>query len=210
MNEGPYNSIAYKYYGNQLKYIEDLKREAKETLLPFLDLLGDNSKITDLGCGTGLDLEVISECRKGSKLYGMDISVNMIEICKKRIIDVELINDDFLKYEFKEQFDGIIMKAFIHLFPKSVFEKVILTKIKKILKTRGYALLSTSIHSQSSEGIETKSEYPGIKRYRARYKEDELLRIVSKKFEIVNTKREKDIEKTINPKTWLYLTIKSK
>lgn len=67
--------------------------------------------ILDLGCGPGLYTEKLA--KKGYKVTGVDFSQNSIEYAKNSAIqnnlDVNYICENYLKLEFKEKFDLIIM-----------------------------------------------------------------------------------------------------
>lgn len=70
-----------------------------------------NGEILDLGCGPGLYTEKLA--KKGYKVTGIDFSENSIEYAKNRAIqnnlDVNYVCKNYLKLDFKEKFDLIIM-----------------------------------------------------------------------------------------------------
>lgn len=48
--------------------------------------------ILDIGCGSGLSTEIIEE--QGHIAFGLDISPSMLEVCKERQTDAELLYSD--------------------------------------------------------------------------------------------------------------------
>eukprot|EP00744_Colponema_vietnamica_P013148 GILI01018446.1.p1 GENE.GILI01018446.1~~GILI01018446.1.p1 ORF type:complete len:365 (-),score=82.95 GILI01018446.1:71-1165(-) len=91
---------AKKYHINSR--IRNIQRKLTERAIELLQLpAGQPCHILDLGCGTGLSGEVLSE--QGHSWVGMDISRSMLDICKNREFqesdededdDVENENDD--------------------------------------------------------------------------------------------------------------------
>ncbi|MEJ1229895.1 MAG: class I SAM-dependent methyltransferase [Galbitalea sp.] len=55
--------------------------------------MADDDSVLDLGCGTGLGFELLD--RKGPKLFGMDISTEMLAICRQKHPDAILVEGDF-------------------------------------------------------------------------------------------------------------------
>jgi ubiquinone/menaquinone biosynthesis C-methylase UbiE len=81
---------------------------------------------------------------------------------------------NFLKLDFKKQFDGVFAFAFIHLFPKKDAVRV-LEKIHRILKPGGMLYVGTTESKESKEGWEVKADYQGEhKRFRKRWIEEEF------------------------------------
>ncbi len=65
---------------------------------------------------------------KESLLYGIDISAEMCRFAQQNVPSASIENIDFFGKQFSEQFDGIIMDAYIHLFEeddvKKIFDKI--------------------------------------------------------------------------------------
>ncbi|MBR6548278.1 MAG: class I SAM-dependent methyltransferase [Clostridia bacterium] len=96
-----------------------------ETFIKLLEL-DKSKKVLEIGCGTGrLAVRVASHVHS---FYGIDASPKTIEIAKSNLYEfhVELICDDFLAYQFAEQFDLIYSSlTFMHIQNKrSAIEKV--------------------------------------------------------------------------------------
>jgi len=80
-----------------------VQRELTERAIELLGL--KSGKVLDVGCGTGLSLEVLEE--KGFDAVGIDLSQPMLEIAKRKGLKVR--RADFTKLPFKDRaFDALI------------------------------------------------------------------------------------------------------
>ena len=98
----------------------------------------NNSIVLDVGCGDGTLIFKIS--KKCKKVYGIDIDKKSINVAIKANKDdnVSFINDDFLKYNFKNmKFDMIIFVAAIH----HMNMKDALLKAQSLLKENGKIII---------------------------------------------------------------------
>ena len=98
----------------------------------------NNSIVLDVGCGDGTLIFKIS--KKCKKVYGIDIDKKSINVAIKDNKDdnVSFINDDFLKYNFKNmKFDMIIFVAAIH----HMNMKDALLKAQSLLKENGKIII---------------------------------------------------------------------
>lgn len=98
----------------------------------------NNSIVLDVGCGDGTLIFKISKMCK--KVYGIDIDKKSINVAIKANKDdnVSFINDDFLKYNFKNmKFDMIIFVAAIH----HMNMKDALLKAQSLLKENGKIII---------------------------------------------------------------------
>lgn len=78
------------------------KKKAADVLC---DPLPGNSKILDIGCGTGDMLQIIASKRPDCALTGLDFSPNMLTVAKRRLIgaeNVDLIKGNALDIPFKD------------------------------------------------------------------------------------------------------------
>src|SRR3972149_1130296 len=150
-----------------------------------------NGKILDLGCGVGLATSFF--IKKGFKLTCIDISPKMLFYAKRRDPSAIFIQRDFLTTNFSSQFDGIFAFSFIHLFPKTVLNKV-LKKIHKSLKQGGVAFIESTKSKKSSEGWEIKKDYSDKhRRYRRHWTKTELIQTLTQShFKILGSKEVTD------------------
>lgn len=127
-----YDMIADEYAIEFGKLYEDL-----EVVEKFLDKLKPNSKILDLGGGTGKLTDLFIQ--KGHKAICYDFSKEMMKKAREYYPNIPYILDDMLNMEIhfeKNTFDGII--AFYSLFhiPKEDLNNVFIS-INNILKEDG-------------------------------------------------------------------------
>lgn len=100
---------------------------------------GRTESILDLGCGNGNVTCMLAE-KTDAKLYGLDLSSNMIKEAQKRIGDraeFAIGDAEQLPYE-AEQFDVVICNASFHHYPNPV---KVLREIKRVLKKDGMFIL---------------------------------------------------------------------
>ena len=112
------NKKIQNYYKLQSK-IYDLSRWSflfgRKSIVKQLPLDRDaKATILEVGCGTGQNLSQIAKRFRNAKLYGIDVSKDMIDISRKKVKSfgdrVELIQAPYQKdmhYPF-EQLDGIV------------------------------------------------------------------------------------------------------
>ena len=113
----------------------------------------DNIKLLDLGCGTG---DVACQLKNESKLdlIGLDRSLHMLEIARKKSLDVVRADVDNYGLPFRDcVFDRIISVYVIHHIKRlgSLF-----SECHRVMRS-GYLLLLTSSHKQ------IESQHPVIK-----------------------------------------------
>ncbi|MBT6821280.1 class I SAM-dependent methyltransferase [archaeon] len=153
----------------------------------FLNLIPKNCHILDLGCGSGRDSEIFSQ--KKYKVTGIDLSSKMINICKKRNIDVDFRIMNILDLKFEdESFDGIWANAsFIHI-PKNEFFKG-LNESLRILKKDGVMYISLKLGN--NEGIENDDRYGIANKYMSYFSKDEIEKdLIDSGFSIIQSEIE--------------------
>ena len=203
MHKKTYDLLAIEYNNRMNLYTE----HQKKVLEPFIEILNENFlndiSILDVGCGVGLDLKIMND--QGFNTYGMDISLKMIEYAKKYNPTSIIVIDDFASYKFDLKFHGVLMDAFIHLFPKKEIEKIF-QKLDSILLPNGFGFISTTKHNNPREGLRRKKDYTSkIERYRAFWSTDELEMSI-KKFGFTIEKRYEDYESNFS-KNWMNFII---
>ena len=112
----------------------------------------DNSRILDLGCGTGLELEEYYLLCPSAKVTGIDLSQGMLSALRRKLSgkDITLIAGSYFDTPFGEdEFDAAVSVESLHHFTKE--EKVPLyAKLHAALKEHGWFIL-TDYFSLSDE-----------------------------------------------------------
>ena len=136
-----FNNLAYKW--DEICHHDDKK------IRKILDLaeIKENSKILDIGTGTGIVISYLLE-KSPSKLVGVDISENMIEVAMKKYKDknVKFIVSDIMDFN-EDKYDYIfIYSAYPHFKDKEkLFEH-----LSNLLNNDGKIVIA---HSQSRDEI---------------------------------------------------------
>ena len=102
------------------------------------------TKILDLGCGTGLELEYYFRLNPSARITGIDLTESMLTALKNKFPekDLTLICGSYFDVPFDENtFDAAVSVESLHHFTKD--EKIPLyTKLCKSLKDNGYFILT--------------------------------------------------------------------
>ena len=75
-----------------------------------------NSRILDIGCGTGNFLSILEKKNKNLKLYGIDISKEMLKIAETRLKSSTLLINSAEEIKFKNEFDYVFSTEAFHHF----------------------------------------------------------------------------------------------
>jgi len=125
-------------------YDEDIKGQHARNLYPVLlkELTGlDFNTVLDLGCGTGAVMQAIFELFPDKRVYGIDISENMLQKAKEKLKDkatLTLGDSEHLPYA-NEMFDVVYCNDSFHHYPAP--EKVI-AEVYRVLKPTGSFIIS--------------------------------------------------------------------
>lgn len=150
-----------------------------------------NSKILDIGCGTG---SLLYELSKDSslELHGIDLSKEMIKIAKEKLKNKALIkigNVNFLLRKYKiNYFNYIFIEDAFHHLPNQ--EKLIV-EIKKLLDKEGKLIISDLSFGKIGNIIFHKLE-PGnskmytLKEYKELFEENKFKNIKQEKFGLIS------------------------
>jgi len=147
----------------------------------FLDSLPSNSKVLELGCGNGKNMLY----RNDLIIEGIDISIEQINICKKKLLKVEEGNITKLNYN-DNIFDYMICIATYHHLDNDNDRQKCLKEMYRCLKKGGKILItvwameqpedSTFHFTKTDEMVPWKSKDDGntYLRYYHIYKKEEL------------------------------------
>lgn len=169
LHEDTYDALASEYESR----VETYRQITTKALMPFVNRLPKAGKVLDVGCAVGYTIEILN--MHGMTAEGIDISPAMIAYARKRNPNVKLIHGDFLDAAYEpESFDGALLYAFIHLFPKDV-AILCMQKVVSILKSGGLIFIGTTKSNISSEGFEEKADYgSAATRFRKRWTQQEI------------------------------------
>jgi SAM-dependent methyltransferase len=164
-----YNSVADEYEAR----VETYREVTAHALSPFIARLPDNATVLDIGCAVGYTVEILNDA--GKQAEGIDIAPAMIEFAKKRNPNATFVVGDFLEQPYPpKSFDGALLYAFIHLFPKEIALQC-MTKVVDILKPGGHIFIGTTKSAVASEGFEEKADYASTpRRYRKHWTTQEM------------------------------------
>ncbi len=153
----PFENPGAEWYGKSNRYeiIDILKpkiyKEYHKRFLSIYKNFPQNTKVLELGCGTG---EFLAELQKrGCQVWGVDFDKNAIKVAKK-YFDLKnvfaLSFDDFFQRRDLPQFDVITFFEVIeHLDNPLEF----IQNVKKILKPDGKIILSTPCRDRFLVGL---------------------------------------------------------
>ena len=129
-----YNTIARKY---EKEAHEDWKD--KKHIDKFLKYLNNNSSILDIASGTGELLKYYND--RDFLATGIDISKEMINISKRKVSNVKIIEMSLYDIDkLEENFDGISATFILVHIPKEKINEVI-QKISSRLNKNGILLI---------------------------------------------------------------------
>lgn len=150
-----------------------------------------NSMVLDIGCGTGSLLYELSK-DNSLKLYGIDLSKEMIKVAKEKLKDKALLkigNVNILLNEYKNNyFDYIFIEDAFHHLPNQ--EKLII-KIKKMLNKQGKLIISDLSFGKIGNRIFHKLE-PGnskmytLEEYKELFEKNKYKNINQEKFGLIS------------------------
>lgn len=148
------SQYAKKLFDQYADYFEDHLMNSLKYKVPFiikekLETLDSprDSKVLDLGCGTGLLGKNIVE--QYPDLEGVDISVNMIEETRKKDIYNTLYTDDIYDFLVKNtQEFNLIIAADVFIYIGGL--KAIFSTVRKSLSSDGYFIFTIELFSENN------------------------------------------------------------
>lgn len=183
-----------KWYDQNAKQYADLsyKVTPKDLIKKFIELLPQNPKILDAGCGAGKDSKVFNEL--GIGVTGIDLSKGLINEAKRRNPTVNFIEGNFLNTPFNNNyFDGIWAHAsLVHLETINNVKKA-LNEFYRVLKVGGilHIYVKAQVGKNKTEVVkDTLSKHNRFFRY---YTEDELEKLLNENFKIIEIEMQNDL-----------------
>ena len=152
------------YDEHQLNCIESAKEFYPFTasVLP----MNPGSRVLDLGCGTGLELDEFFVLNPTAEVVGVDLAKGMLEELKKKHKDKNLktINDSYFDVPFENgAYDAVVSVESLHHFS---FEKKtkFYSKLRLSLKPSGYFILTDYFSPDDEAEKENFSAFENLKK----------------------------------------------
>lgn len=114
---------------------------ARTRIVPIIYEIPDGAKVLDVGCNSGEFIKYLKE-KKGCDVYGVDISQKVVDICKSKGLDAQVVDADNLPFS-DATFDVVTLMEVLEHFHEPV---KYLKEIRRVLKPTGY-LLGTCPHA---------------------------------------------------------------
>ncbi|MGA2477262.1 MAG: class I SAM-dependent methyltransferase [Spirochaetia bacterium] len=95
----------------------------------------------DIGCGTGALLQMIQEKRKDARLFGVDLSEQMIQVAKAKLgekADLRVSDSEKLPFS-NEAFDLVMCTFSFHHYPNP---GAVLLEVRRVLAPSGRLILA--------------------------------------------------------------------
>jgi ubiquinone/menaquinone biosynthesis C-methylase UbiE len=162
-----------------IKFKQLMEFQKLDEFPTFLNLL-KGPKILDLGCGAGDHTLFFKE--QGFQAIGIDLSESMIQLCKKKGIDAEVMDIENLTFS-NNTFDGIwATTSLLHIEKKNITP--VIKKMYDILKKEGTLHVCVK-KGRGEELIFDKNS--SQKRFFAFWEEEELIKQFEPYFEVIKS-----------------------
>ena len=173
-------SLNKKAWNNAAKKYEQAKYSKINPLAElFCEKLPENASILDLGSGTGIPFARYF-VDKGFKVFGIDISAQMVQISQKNVPNAEFREISMTELEYVNKFDGVFSNYSMLLLNPQLFKDVA-KKIVKSLKINGLLYLALNEPREESTNLDEDIvvRIMGEEMYSRAYSEEEILTIFS-------------------------------
>lgn len=124
-------------------YDRDIKGSHARAVYPILlNILSETpyEKALDLGCGTGEVIKRILDCDSSKRIYGLDISENMIDTASNKLGEKAVLvlgDSEFLPFE-DNFFDKVYCCDSFHHYPNP---ENVLAEIRRVLRPDGVFIM---------------------------------------------------------------------
>ncbi len=172
----------------------------------FLKELPEKAIVLDLGCGPGTDSAKLAI--PGHKLYGIDLSDELIKIASKQLPDYNFVQGNMtepLPFE-NNFFDGVFSKASLLHIPKNEIQKVF-AEIIRVLKRNG--VLHVAVKKGTGEKSVVENDYGYAYERKFYYWQPEELKkiFIKNNFELL---KENEYRKPGSETIWLKFLLRKK
>jgi len=125
---------------------DSTRRKPWKRCLDFIDRIDSSALILDIGCGNGRHL--IPSARRCRFAVGVDISFNMLTICRKNLLENDITNFSLVRADatnlpFRDStFDFILFIASLHNIRGRQQRVNALREVGRVMKDGGKALIT--------------------------------------------------------------------
>lgn len=125
-------------------YFRNIQKSPRKVTLDRID---ENDRVLDVCTGTATNAIAIASQKKGTKVFGIDLSSNMLKvgrekIKKRNLLNVRLYQMDATKLKFKNNsFDKILISLVLHEVNEELASKI-LKEVKRVLKPDGEIIIT--------------------------------------------------------------------
>ncbi len=123
----------------------------RKKIRAVLKELGDPKRLLDVGCGTGLFIDAISN--RAEKVVGIDFSFDMLERAKKRSGDAMLVSADADNLPFPDNcFDTVVSLTLLQNMPRP--ERTVL-EMGRVTEREGRVIVTVLEKKISADEVES-------------------------------------------------------
>lgn len=156
----------------------------------FTSTLLKNSTVLDVGCGNGKNVKYLLD--NDIKAYGIDFSEKLVEVCKRKKLDVKVGNALDIPFD-DNSFDNVISIAVIHHLQKEEDRIKAINEMIRVCKNNGKILVSVWAVEQSGQEVQNRTfvygdnlvKWENDERYYFIYDEEHIKKFV-KNFNVTN------------------------
>ncbi|MFC1633126.1 class I SAM-dependent methyltransferase [Patescibacteria group bacterium] len=129
------------------KYIKEIDHNFVITLSK---LIPKNSKILDVGCGTGSILKLLKGRRKDLRLFGLDSSSFMVSEARQRNITIKLGDAKKIPYA-DSSFDVVLSSSLLHHIDHPI---IAIREMLRVTKKEGQVIIRDLRRPKSNNDLE--------------------------------------------------------
>jgi len=175
-----YSQIAKELGQGYDQYFNKIVKPEADKFLAKIALRGN---ILDAGCGTGTHSLYFKE--KGYYPLAIDISPGMIELCRKKGLEAEVMDLENIKFN-NNTFDGIWCHTSLIHFDKKERIKKVLKEMAEILKPKSPLFIALRVGNKN--GWELYNEKPDTRRWFLYFQKSEFKKYLPHSLQIKKEK----------------------
>ncbi|MBN2075196.1 MAG: class I SAM-dependent methyltransferase [Dehalococcoidales bacterium] len=182
--ETDYKDLVRKGYNDCASaYSQARKREVTSQLLNLIDRLEENSRILDIGCGSGMPVTQVLTTK--FEVTGVDISEEMLKRAQVNVPKAQFILGDIMSVELPpSHFHAVVSYYTVFHIPREEHPELF-RKIHRWLMPGGYLLASVALDNEADY---TEDDFFGVTMYWSNYSLVEYQDIItSSGFSILET-----------------------